>query len=123
MIDGMSASVLVVDDDPSFRALARRMLLAGGLAVVGEAESVASAMAVACNLRPDAALVDVGLPDGDGIALARTLAALPWAPRVVLTSTDPDAATDEDVRRAGVGAFIAKDQLPNAPLLSLLAAP
>jgi DNA-binding NarL/FixJ family response regulator len=114
--------VLVVDDDPVFRALARRMLDAGGLVVVGEAETVAAAMAAAVELRPDAALVDVGLPDGDGIALARELAALPWRPRIVLTSTDPDAASADDVRRSGAAAFVAKDQLPNAPLARLLAA-
>jgi DNA-binding NarL/FixJ family response regulator len=115
-------SVLVVDDDPIFRGLARRMLAAGGLLVVGEAETVAAAMAAAIELRPAAALVDVGHPDGNGIALARELTALPWRPRVVLTSTDPDAATEDDVRRSGAAAFIAKDEMPNAPLGRLLAA-
>src|ERR671931_556203 len=89
----MPEAVLVVDDDPVFRSLARRMLIADGLVVVGEADSVASAMTAAHALRPAAVLVDVGLPDGNGIALARRLTALPWRPRVVLTSTDPDAAS------------------------------
>jgi DNA-binding NarL/FixJ family response regulator len=118
----MHVSVLVVDDDPVFRGLARRMLVAGGLVVVGEAETVATAIIAANDLRPDAVLVDVGLPDGNGIALARELTMLPWRPRVVLTSTDPDAASAEDVRSSGAGAFVAKDELPNAPLKDLLAA-
>jgi DNA-binding NarL/FixJ family response regulator len=117
----MSGAVLVVDDDPVFRSLARRTLIAEGLVVVGEAESVATAMAAAHALRPDAVLVDVGLPDGDGVALARALTALPWQPRVVLTSTDPDAASPDDVRASGAGAFVAKDDLPNTPLAHLLA--
>jgi DNA-binding NarL/FixJ family response regulator len=116
----MSTAVLVVDDDPLFRALARRTLLAEGLLVLGEAESVATAMAAAHALRPDAVLVDVGLPDGDGVALARALTALPWRPRVVLISTDPDAASLDDVRASGAHAFVAKDDLPNAPLERLL---
>src|SRR5215217_72009 len=116
----MAGSVLIVDDDQVFRGLARRMVVAAGLAVVAEASTVAEALAAAGRTRPDAALVDVGLPDGDGIALARELSALPWRPRVVLTSTDPDAATEDDVRRSGAAAFIAKDALPNAPLASLL---
>jgi DNA-binding NarL/FixJ family response regulator len=116
----MSGVVLVVDDDPSFRSLARRLLVASGLAVVGEAESVATAIAAAHELRPDGALVDVGLPDGDGIALARELSALPWRPCVILTSTDPDAATPDDVRGSGAGGFFPKDQLPDAPLSRLL---
>jgi DNA-binding NarL/FixJ family response regulator len=121
MIALMSATVLVVDDDPVFRSLARRTLLAEGLNVVGEADSVAAAMAAAHELRPEAVLVDIGLPDGDGVALARTLTALPWHPRVVLTSSDPEAASDDDVRASGAGAFVPKDDLPNAPLIGLLA--
>jgi DNA-binding NarL/FixJ family response regulator len=120
MIAPMPGAVLVVDDDALFRSLVRRMLLAEGLDVVGEAESVATAIAAAHALRPDAVLVDVGLPDGDGLSLARELTALPWHPRVVLTSTDPQAASDRDVRISGAGAFVPKDDLPNAPLERLL---
>jgi DNA-binding NarL/FixJ family response regulator len=116
----MSRSVLVVDDDPVFRALARRILDAGGLVVVGEADTVATAIAAAHALKPESALVDVGLPDGNGVALARELCALPWRPSVLLTSTDQHAASPEDVRGSGASAFIAKDELPNAPLQRLL---
>jgi len=116
----MPPSVLVVDDDPVFRDLARRVLAAEGLVVVAEAESLETALDAAHALRPDAALVDMELPDGDGLTLARRLSALPWHPRVVLTSTDPDAQDPEDVRRSGAGAFVAKHELPNAPLLRLL---
>jgi DNA-binding NarL/FixJ family response regulator len=83
----------------------------------------AAALAAAGMLRPDAVLVDVGLPDRDGIALAGELAALPWRPRVVLTSTDAEAATAADVRRSGAAAFVPKDQLPNAALNRLLGGP
>lgn len=114
------SSILVIDDDDGFRDLARRMLAGDGFVVVGEAENVATGLAAAHALRPDAALVDVGLPDGDGIALAQELASLPWRPHVILTSTDPDAAGPDDVRRSGAHAFVAKDQLPNARLWHLL---
>jgi hypothetical protein len=43
-----------------------------------------------------------------------------WRPRVVLTSTHPEGASDEDVRRCGAGGFFPKDQLPGAPLKELL---
>jgi DNA-binding NarL/FixJ family response regulator len=117
----MSVSVLVVDDDPAFRGLARRMLIAAGLGIAGEADTVATATAAALDLRPDAALIDIGLPDGDGIALARELAALPWRPRIVLTSTDADAASADDVRRSGAERFVPKAELPTMSLKRLLA--
>ncbi|MEA2467111.1 MAG: two-component system, NarL family, response regulator DevR [Thermoleophilaceae bacterium] len=117
----MATSVLVVDDDPTFRSLAGRLLSAEGLTVVGEAGTVAEATAAARTLRPDAALVDVGLPDGDGIALAGELAALPWGLRVVLTSTDADAASPDAVRSSGAEGFVPKADLPKVSLLRLLA--
>ncbi|HEX3362779.1 MAG TPA: response regulator [Solirubrobacterales bacterium] len=116
----MDRSILVVDDDAAFRKLAGRFLADLGLSVTAEADTAAAAIAIAMETRPDAALVDVDLPDGNGIDLAGTLAALPWAPRVVLTSVDPDAAAPEEVRRSGAHAFLSKDKLANGTLLRLL---
>lgn len=113
-------SVLVVDDDPAFRRLAQRILETFGLSVAGEADTAAAAISVAGALRPDAVLVDVGLPDRNGLALAGELVALPWRPRVVLTSSNPEAATATEVRRSGADAFVPKNELPGAALKDLL---
>jgi DNA-binding NarL/FixJ family response regulator len=116
----MTRSVLVVDDDPQFRELAVSLLAASGLTVVGEADGVAAALAAAARLEPSAVLVDVELPDGDGVVLAGELAALAWHPRVVLTSIDGDITTTQDAQRAGAEAFVNKADLPDAPLARLL---
>lgn len=113
-------SVVVVDDDAEFRRLAVRLLTSRGLTVVGEAENVAVALSDASRLKPSAFLVDVELPDGDGLALARELAALPWRPRVVLTSIDGDITTASEAWSAGALAFVNKADLPNAPIARLL---
>jgi DNA-binding NarL/FixJ family response regulator len=120
MIDCVNRSVLVVDDDPEFRALAARLLAAAGLTVVGEADSILAALAAADRVKPSAVLVDAELPDGDGIRLARDLAALPWHPRIVLVSVDPDIATTDNAHRGGAEAFLNKVELANAPLAQLL---
>jgi DNA-binding NarL/FixJ family response regulator len=120
VIDCVTRSVLVVDDDLEFRELARRLLAASGLTVVGEADSVAAALAAAVQLKPSAVLADVELPDGDGLALARELAVLPWRPRIVLTSIDGDITTTGEARLAGAREFVAKSDLPDAPLAELL---
>jgi len=117
----MGRSVLLVDDDPEFRELARRVLTSTGLTVVGEADGVGAALAAAEELRPEVVLVDVGLPDGDGVALARDLVSLPWRPRVVVTSVDADATSSDEIRAAGAVGFVSKDQLPGAGLRLLLA--
>jgi CheY-like chemotaxis protein len=116
----MDRSILIVDDDPAFRELAGRIMVDLGLRVTARADTAAAAMAMATDTRPDAALVDIDLPDGDGIELAGRLAALPWSPRVVLTSVDPDAAAPDEVRRSGAHAFLSKEELANGALLGLL---
>ena len=123
MIGAVAGSVLVVDDDPEFRRLAGRLLAASGLTVVGEADSVAAALAAAARLEPSAILLDVELPDGDGVTLAGELSALPWRPRIVLTSIDGEITSTEEAQRAGARAFINKADLPGAPLARLLGQP
>jgi two-component system nitrate/nitrite response regulator NarL len=119
----VTRSVLVVDDDPEFRKLAGRLLAASGLTVIGEADSAVAALAAVTRLEPSAVLLDVELPDGDGLTLMRELAALSWRPRVVLTSIDGDITTDDEARSAGARAFVNKADLPNAPLGELLGGP
>jgi CheY-like chemotaxis protein len=111
----------VVDDDARFRELAARMLNVEDVVVVGQAATVREAVEKATALRPDAVLADVGLPDGDGLELARQLAGLPWHPRIVLTSSDRDATTHEEALDAGAVAFVTKEELPDASLARLLA--
>src|SRR3954451_2096962 len=57
----MPTRVLIVDDDPRFRALARALLQASGYIVAAEAGDAEQALAAARAVRPDAALVDVQL--------------------------------------------------------------
>ena len=116
----MLRTVLIVDDDAEFRELAGRLLKASGLTVVGEADSVSAALTASARLEPSAFLVDVELPDGDGITLARELAALPWHPQVVLTSIDDEIITTHGAQSVGARAFVAKAEIPNAPLARLL---
>ena len=116
----MQRRVLVVDDDDAFRELASELVRGAGLRVAAAAGTFAAGAAAAEELRPDAALVDVGLPDGDGLELARRIAALPWSPRVVITSSDADAVTDDAVRGLGAVGFLPKTELVNGPLRELL---
>jgi DNA-binding NarL/FixJ family response regulator len=119
----MAADVLVVDDDPGFRSLAMRLLQRAGLGIAGEAETVKQAMEAVLDLQPAAVLLDVSLPDGDGLTLAGELSKLPWKPRVVLISSDPDAAGSGGLDRSGAAAFIPKDELTDLALQRAFAVP
>ena len=118
----MTLTVLVVDDDAAFRHLATRLLRSWGYQVVGEAASLAEALARAAELSPDAALVDVTLPDGNGFDLTMSLRSLPRPIRVVLISADAEPGFTAAAQRAGAAGFIAKDQLADAELRRLIEA-
>jgi DNA-binding response OmpR family regulator len=46
-------------------------------------------------------VIDIGLPDGDGFQLTAHMRSMSWQPRILLISSDSDAATDPEARRAG----------------------
>jgi DNA-binding response OmpR family regulator len=116
----VSTRVLIVDDDPRFRELARLFLEASGYAVAAEAADGAQALAAAERVQPDAALIDVQLPDTDGLALARAIAAAGHEITVVLTSTDPTLVPAAAIGLNGIAAFIPKDQLAVTDLAAWL---
>ena len=108
----MKVAVLIVDDDPGFRRIARTLLEARGFAVAGEAADAAQARAVLAESRADALLLDVNLPDTTGPVLARELRAARPELRILLTSTDD---TIEPVD--GVADFVPKTELVGADLI------
>lgn len=116
----MATRVLIVDDDPRFRALARALLEARGYAVVAEAASGAEAQAAIETASPGAALVDVQLPDVDGLALARMLSEGNNGLRILLTSTDPTLVPASALAESPALAFVPKDQLAIADLTQWL---
>jgi DNA-binding NarL/FixJ family response regulator len=108
----VSTSVLIVDDHPSFRASARRMLEASGYAVLGEAADGETAIAAARELEPDLVLLDVQLPDLDGFEVAQRIDALGGeGPAIVLTSSRDRSDFGEAVAESPARGFIAKSEL------------
>lgn len=102
--------VLVVDDHPIVREGVRRILEAApDMQVVGEASDGASALALAARLLPDAAVVDVGLPDMSGLALVRLLKEARAELTVVMLSMYDDAEYARESRVAGASAYVVKD--------------
>lgn len=111
--------MLLVDDHPGFRRMARLLLESGGYDVVGEAGTAADAVDSARELEPDLVLLDVLLPDGNGADVADLLAVLPHPPGVVLTSSYQQGGLGDRLRRSPVLGFVSKDELTVARLAEL----
>jgi DNA-binding NarL/FixJ family response regulator len=113
----MATTVLIVDDHPSFRSVARMLLEAEGYDVVGEAPDGEAALELVGQLNPDVVLLDLGLPGIDGFEVARRL---PVGPAIVLVSSRD--ARDIGPLAASVKGFIAKGELSGDTLREVLSA-
>ena len=112
----MGLRVVLVDDDPRFRALARRMLVSEGIDVVAEVGAGADALDVVTQLRPDVALIDIQMPGIDGLEVARQLRQLGGDLVVLLISTRDQAHGDRLAAGLAAG-YVPKDQLSLAAIL------
>jgi DNA-binding NarL/FixJ family response regulator len=118
----MPQTVLIVDDHAGFRQAARALLEADGFAVVGESATGGEALEAVVRLRPDLVLLDVGLPDLDGIEVAgRLTSVVGGGPAVVLTSSRDVSDYPPQLERCGARGFIAKAELSGSALAALAA--
>jgi DNA-binding NarL/FixJ family response regulator len=119
-ISGVGPTVLIVDDHAAFRASASALLEAEGFDVVGEAADGAEALRAVAALRPEIVLLDIHLPDLDGLAVAEQLATIPHAPAVVLTSSRDAATYGPRVHTVPARGFIPKSALSGDALAALV---
>lgn len=88
-MDEQGPRVLVVDDDRAIRRFLDIALRARGYAVF-EAASARAALAAASSVRPDVVILDLGLPDGDGIEVTRRLRQVERIPILILSVRDQE---------------------------------
>ena len=117
----MAITLVIVDDHAGFRALARTMLSAEGFEITGEAADGETAVLAVRALTPEAVLLDVQLPGADGFEVARRLAALDDAPRVVLTSSREASDYGRRLADVPIQGVLPKHKLSGAALAALLA--
>ena len=99
--------VLIAEDDHLVGEMVKGYLEEAGYAVVGEAANGLEAVYLAKSLRPDVVLMDIKMPDMDGIEATQRIQSSSPTPVVVLTAYDtPDLV--EQAGEAGVGAYVVK---------------
>ena len=109
----MTARILIVDDHPLTREALAGLLVANGFDVVGQASGGVDAIALAGELRPDLVLLDLTMPDMDGLtALPRVREAAPEAEVVVLTASEDDGNLLAAIRLGAAG-YLLKSEPPD----------
>jgi len=115
-------TVLAVDDQATFRRTARNLIEATpGFEQVGEAATGTEALELAADLRPDLVLVDVRMPEMDGIETARRLRRVHPDGVVVLISVEKAPELPSSVTSVGAAAYLCKQQLSMRTLRELWA--
>lgn len=112
--------MLIVDDHVDFRTSAAALLEAEGFSVVATVADGASTVAAVLQLRPEIVLLDVQLPDLDGLVVAERLAELSEPPLVVLISSRDAATYGHRLEAAPAQGFLAKRELSGASLAALV---
>ena len=105
--------VALADDQGLIRAGFRALIDAeDGLVIVGEAATGREAVALARRARPDVMLMDIRMPDGDGLEATRDIARQGLLPRIIILTTFGLDEYIVEAIRAGAAGFLVKDTEP-----------
>lgn len=111
--------MVIIDDHAGFRGAARRLLEAGGVCVLGEADSGESGLIAVWRLRPDVVVLDVRLPGIDGFEVATRLTEAGWGGEILLISSKPPRRPAAFRAGGHVHGVLAKEDLNPAAVMAL----
>ena len=105
----MTIRVLLADDHRMLREGLRRSLTEEGFEIVGEAENGEQAVRMVEELQPDVVLMDVSMPEMDGVEATRLIGGSFTATQVIMLTMHADKEVLADAIRAGASGYLVKD--------------
>jgi two-component system, NarL family, response regulator DegU len=105
----VSIRVLLADDHRMLREGLRRSLVDEGFEVVGEADNGKEAVELVAQLAPDVVLMDVSMPEMDGVEATRQIRSSDSPSRVLMLTMHADKDVLADAIRAGATGYLVKD--------------
>ncbi len=116
----LKVKVLLVDDHAIVRTGLRSVLSKQSrLMVAGEASSGKEALQWAAETKPDVVLMDIHLPDMDGLEVSRQMLREGHAPKIIIYSGDSSRSTVDEALRVGVYGYISKTCAPEEMLQAI----
>jgi DNA-binding NarL/FixJ family response regulator len=116
----IKVKVLLVDDHAIVRTGLRNMLSQQShLIVAGEASSGQEALHLVAETAPEIVLMDIHLPDMNGLELSRQMLSKAPAPKIIIYSGDSSRSTVDEALRVGVYGFISKTGAPDEVLQAI----
>lgn len=104
----MAVKVLITDDSSFVRMLLKKILVANGYEVVGEADNGVEAINLYKELSPDIVTMDITMPQMDGIIVLKTIMEMNPEAKIIMCSADSNQAQIMNAMKAGAKEFITK---------------
>jgi len=106
----MAIKIMLVDDHKMIRDGLRTLISQHkGMEVIGEASDGHTAVQTVMHLRPDVVVIDIGMPELNGIEATRQITALKCAPKVIGLSMHADHRYVAQMLKAGASGYVLKD--------------
>ncbi len=121
----MPPRILVVDDDKLTRAILKEILDTGGMEIAGEASDGLAAVSKYQELKPDAVIMDILMPDMDGVKAIRAILKIDPSAKIVICSILGRESMVREAISAGAKDYIGKPfkaEIVTATLKKVLAA-
>ncbi len=105
----MTIRLLLADDHRMLREGLRRSMVDEGFDVVGEADNGEEAVRLVAELEPDVVLMDVSMPEMDGVEATRVIRSTDSTTRVIMLTMHADSEVLAEAIRAGASGYLVKD--------------
>lgn len=115
----MTLRVVLIDDHTLFRAGLEGLLASRGIEIAASVDSGTDCVKLVNEIKPDVVLLDMRMPDLDGLAVLRTLRAQNLAMPIVMLTTSTEESDLVESLRAGAQGYLLKDMEPDALVIAL----
>ncbi len=115
----MSLRVVLIDDHTLFRAGLEGLLVSRGIEIAASVDRGTDCVALVNEIKPDVVLLDMRMPDLDGLTVLRTLRAQNVPMPIVMLTTSTEETDLVESLRAGAQGYLLKDMEPDALVIAL----